>query len=360
MAGSILGAAGQAAERRLSMAGPAVAAYAAPMGTLGRAVRITGPGDETVLEIVEQELWDPGPGEVLVAVRAAGLNRADLLQRQGLYPAPPGSPPDVPGLEYAGEVVAVGKGVSAPRPGEKVMGIVGGGAMATHLLVQARETIPLPEGMTLEYAAAVPEVFVTAWDALVGQAALRTGEVVLVHAVGSGVGSAAVQLAKAAGAIAVGTSRSIGKLRRAEETFGIATVHAEDGRFAEALRARTGARGADVILDTVGAAYLEENVSALASRGRIVVVGLLSGARATLPLGALLAKRARLHGTVLRSRPPEEKALLAQAFRREVLPLLSSGLLRPVVHAVMPMEEVAEAHRRMAADEPFGKIVLRW
>lgn len=323
-----------------------------------RAVRIQAPGDVDVLRLEAYPVREPGPGEVLVEVRAAGLNRADLLQRRGFYPAPPGAPPDVPGLEYAGVVARVGEGVESPAVGDRVMGIVGGGAMATHLVVHARETIPIPEDLTCEYAAAIPEVFLTAWDALFGQADLKMGETVLVHAVGSGVGTAAVQLAKAAGARPVGTSRTPAKLARCEAELGVETVLAEDGRFADALRAKAGR--ADVILDTVGAAYLEENLEALAPGGRIVVVGLLGGASGELPLGTLLAKRARLFGTVLRSRPHEEKATLAQAFARQVLPLLADGRVRPIVHSVLPMEDVAEAHGRMASNEPFGKIVLKW
>ncbi|HWV39171.1 MAG TPA: NAD(P)H-quinone oxidoreductase [Vulgatibacter sp.] len=322
-----------------------------------RAVQIVDPSH---LRIAEIFVRDPGPGEILVAVAAAGLNRADVLQRKGLYPAPPGAPADVPGLEYAGTVEAVGEGVLSHRPGDRVMGIVGGGAMATHLVVHERETIPAPEGLGLEEAAAIPEVFFTAYDALFVQGGLRSFDVVLIHAVGSGVGTAALQLARHAGCRVLGTSRSADKLQRAAR-FGLEREDAivpADGRFAERVRERCG--GVDLILDLVGAAYAAENLAALATKGRVVVVGLLGGASANLPLGLLLQRRASLVGTVLRSRPLEEKAHLAQRFAKEVNHLFTAGLLRPVIDAVLPMERIEEAHGRLERNETFGKIVLAW
>jgi NADPH:quinone reductase-like Zn-dependent oxidoreductase len=246
------------------------------------------------------------------------------------------------------------------------MGIVGGGAMATHLVVPADQALPVPQGMPLHAAAALPEAFVTAWDALWTQAGLSAGEVALVHGAGSGIGTAAVQLVRARGAVAAGTSRSAGKLSRCaalglEHALHVAPSDREHpARFAQALRDRTGGHGADVILDTVGAAYLPENLDALAPRGRLVVIGLLGGASGTLPLGPLLAKRARVFGSVLRGRPPGEKAALASAFARDVLPLFVHGALRPVLDEVLPMERVAEAHARMERDATFGKLVLAW
>jgi len=322
-----------------------------------RAVKIADP---STLRIEELAVRDPGPGEILVAVAAAGLNRADVLQRKGLYPAPPGAPSDVPGLEYAGTVEAVGDGVLSHRAGDRVMGIVGGGAMATHVVVHEREAIPVPDDLTLEEAAAIPEVFFTAYDALFVQAGLRPFESVLIHAVGSGVGTAALQLARHAGCRVLGTSRTADKLTRAG-AFGLApeeAIEVIDGRFAARVRERCG--GADVILDTVGAAYAAENLAALRTKGRVVVVGLLGGAEGKVPLGLLLQKRATLVGTVLRSRPLEEKALLAQRFAREASPLFTARALRPVVDAVLPMAEIAEAHRRLESNATFGKIVLAW
>lgn len=328
-----------------------------------RAVVIEGKGDVDVLRIGTLEVQRPGPGELLVEVAAAGLNRADTLQRRGLYPAPQGAPANVPGLEFAGTVAEVGAGVSEFAVADQVMGIVGGGGMASHLVVHAREAIRVPRGMSLSDAAAIPEVFLTAYDALFVQAGLGMGQTVLLHAIGSGIGTAALQLARAASAQPIGTSRTADKLERCAalglaKEDGIAV--AADKRFAEQVRSRTNGRGADVILDTVGAAYLSENVAALAMQGTLVVIGLMGGASAELALSGLLAKRARVQGSVLRSRPLEEKAALAQAFSRAALPLFERGALRPVVDCVMPMAEVRQAHQRMERNETFGKIVLSW
>jgi NADPH2:quinone reductase len=314
-----------------------------------------------VLDVVDVERSSPGAGEVLVEVAAAGLNRADCLQRRGLYPAPPGSPAEIPGLEFAGVVAGLGAGARHFAVGDRVMGICGGGAMATHIATHERTLVPVPASLDLERAAAVPEVFMTAYDALFLQAGLAMGDDVLLHAVGSGVGTAAVQLVARAGARAIGSSRDPGKLDRCT-ALGMADGILIDGSvtFADRVRELTAGRGAAIILDTIGAAYLEENVRALASGGRLVVVGLLGGASAPLPLGLLLGRRARVFGTVLRSRPLEEKAALAQAFTNHVLPLLADGRLVPVVDAVMPMDEIREAHRRMEQNQTFGKIVLRW
>ncbi|HLV60173.1 MAG TPA: NAD(P)H-quinone oxidoreductase [Fredinandcohnia sp.] len=324
----------------------------------GRAVRIREFGGPEVLEFVDVEPRPPGHGEILVRVEAAGLNRADLLQRRGLYPAPPDAPADVPGLEYAGVVEAAGPGAGW-EAGDRVMGIVGGGAMATHVTVSGREAMPIPEGMPAADAAAIPEVFLTAYDALFVQGELRLGETVLVHAVGSGVGTAALQLVRAAGATCIGTSRTEQKLERCR-ALGLDVGLRTDGRFADEVKRHTGGRGVDLVLDLVGASYLEENLAAVATRGRLVCVGLLGGAKASLPLGTLLQKRVRLVGTVLRSRPPEEKASLTQRFAREVLPLFVQGRLRPVVDTVLPFERVTEAHRLLESNRTFGKIVLTW
>ncbi len=329
---------------------------------IARAVRIRSPGGPEVLQIDRVSVDAPGPGQILVEVVAAGLNRADLLQRRGLYPPPKGAPKDVPGLEYAGHVAAVGEGVYAFAPGDDVMGIVPGGAMATHLVVHEREAIRVPKGLALTHAAAIPEAFMTAYDALFEQARLGTGESVLIHAVGSGVGTAALALARLCGAIAVGTSRTEDKLDRCAE-LGLAhgILVGSPPRFAEAVRERTAGRGADVVLDLVGGAYLGENVDALAPLGRMAVVGLTGGASGELSLAKLLQKRLRVFGTVLRSRPLEEKAALAQRFAKQIVPFFATdGRLAPVVDAVVPMSDVQAAHARMERNETFGKIVLTW
>jgi NADPH2:quinone reductase len=325
-----------------------------------KAVKIAGKGGVEVLSIGALSVRDPGPGEVRVKVAAAGLNRADCLQRKGFYPAPPGVPADVPGLEFAGTVEALGDGVSGWSVGAPVMGIVAGGGMATHLVLHARELIAVPKGMALEDAAAIPEVFLTAYDGLCLQAGLGLGQVALLHAVGSGIGTAALQLCLATGARPVGTSRTQDKLERCAELGLRDGILVQDGKFASALAERTGGRLADAILDTVGGAYLTENLKALAPLGWLVVIGLLGGAAAELPLGLLLAKRGRVAGSVLRSRPLEEKIALAQRFSAAVLPLFEAGQLRPVVDAVLPMAQIGEAHSRMEANESFGKLVMRW
>jgi NADPH:quinone reductase len=325
-----------------------------------RAVKIVGKGDTNVLSLGTHYVADPGPGEIRVAVAAAGLNRADILQRRGFYPAPPGAPADVPGLEYAGRVERVGEGVREFALGDAVMGIVAGGAMASHVAVHAREALRVPAGMPLDEAAAVPEVFLTAYDGLFTQGQLKLGELLLLHAVGSGVGTAALQLGLAAGAEVIGTSRTVDKLARCRALGLTEGLPVSDKGFAGALAERSGGRGCDVILDTVGAAYLAENLKALAVRGRLIVVGLLGGAAGELNLGLLLAKRGTLIGTVLRSRALEEKAALAQEFSHCALPLFASGKLKPVIDVVMPMQEIRAAHQRMESNETFGKIVLRW
>jgi NADPH2:quinone reductase len=324
------------------------------------AVRIREPGDATVLHVEPFEVREPGPGELLVEVAAAGLNRADVLQRKGFYPAPAGVPADVPGLEYAGRVVAVGPFVTAFAVGARVMGIVAGGGMARHLVVHEREAIAVPDALSDTDAAAIPEVFLTVYDALFRQAHLTLGETVLLHAVGSGIGTAALQLALAAGARPIGTSRTAEKLEKCGPLGLVHGIAVDGASFASDVQGITQGRGADVILDPVGASYFEENLRAIAAKGRMVMIGTLGGANANVSVGMLLAKRATVIGTVLRSRPLEEKAALAQAFSRDIGPLLASGRVKAVVEAVLPMTEIREAHRRMEKNETFGKLVLRW
>lgn len=322
-----------------------------------RAVRIREAGGPEVLKLDEIRVGPPGPHEVRVAVRAAGLNRADCLQRRGVYPAPKGTIPDVPGLEYAGEVEACGEAVTNLEVGARVMGIVAGGGMATHLVVHARECVPMPQTMSFEDAAAIPEAFFTAYDALVVQGGMTSGDRVLVHAAGSGVGTAAIQIARALGAETLGTSRTAEKLVRCTKLGLDHDIHTAEGTFAKRVRALG---GADLILDTIGAKYLSENVASLRTGGRIVVIGLLGGIKGELNLGQLLARRGTIHGSVLRSRPVEEKIALAQLFTKRLLPLFERETLRPVVDSVMNMEDVQAAHAQMEAGKTFGKIVLRW
>lgn len=324
-----------------------------------RAIRIREPGGPEVLELGEIELPEPGPSQVLVAVAAAGLNRADCLQRRGFYPAPPGVPVDVPGLEFAGVVESVGGSVSAWKPGDKVMGIVGGGAMATRLVTEGAELMPVPKELSLEKAAAVPEAFLTAYDAIVLQGGLQAGGTVLFHAVASGVGTAGVQIASVVGATSVGTSRTADKLPRCSELGLNHAVLVEDGDFAQGVL-EVAPQGVDVILDTIGAAYLAQNVRVIGKKGRIIVIGLMGGVKGELALGTLLAKRASIHGSVLRSRSSAEKAALTKSFTEEMLGCFATGELEPIIDDVLPMGELQAAHRRMDANETFGKLVLSW
>ncbi len=311
------------------------------------------------MEIGEIELPKPSPTQVLVRVEAAGLNRADCLQRRGLYPAPPGVPTDVPGLEFAGIVEAAGAKVEGWAPGDRVMGIVGGGGMAERVVTEARELMRVPDGLSLEQGAAIPEVFLTAYDAVVLQGGLRRSESVLFHAVASGVGTAGIQLATVVGATSVGTSRTVDKLARCSSLGLDHAVLIDDGKFADqVLEAMP--RGVDVILDTVGAAYLTQNLKVIAAKGRIIVIGLMGGVKGELSLGVLLAKRVSIRGSVLRSRSRAEKAELTATFSREMLGKFETGELRPIIDEVLPMTEIQAAHARMDANETFGKLVLSW
>ncbi len=323
-----------------------------------RAVVVRTPGGPEVLELAEVDVRDPGPGEIRVRVRAAGVNRADLLQRRGLYPPPPGSPPDVLGLEFAGEVEACGPGTSLHRPGDRVMGLVGSGGMSELVCVHEREAVSIPRGMDFAAAAAIPEAFMTAYDALFLQAKASMGDRVLIHAVASGVGTAAVQLVRAAGARSIGTSRSEAKLRAVQGLGLDEPLLVEEGKFAERCLALTGGRGVDVLLDFVGASYLAENIASLAPGGRMVVLGLMGGVLGEMSLGLLLSRRLAMMGSTLRARPLEEKIALSRVFEAHVVPLFEAGVLRPVVDRTFAAAEVRAAHERMESNENVGKMVV--
>lgn len=327
-----------------------------------RAVVITAPGGPEVLSIEERPLPEPGTGEVRVRVNAAGLNRADLLQRRGAYPAPPGWPADVPGLEFAGEVDATGAGVARWRVGDRVMGLVGGGAHAEYVVTPAEEVLPIPRGLDWPAAAAIPEAFLTAYDALVTRGRLGPGERVLIHAVGSGVGTAAVQIARRLGATPVGTARSAWKLERARELGLAEAIDASEGPFREALSAPV-----DVVLDVLGGQALADNLAVLEPRGRVVVLGLLQGAAASLSLEPLLRRRLEVIGSVMRTRSAAERAALAREAEERLLPLFDAAAprpaappLRPVVGGVWRMTDVAAAHSALERNDVFGKAVLAW
>ncbi len=327
-----------------------------------RAIVITKPGGPEVLELRDVAMPEPAPGQVRVRIRACAVNRADLMQRMGTYPPPADAPQDIPGLEIAGEVDAVGAGVLELAKGDRVFGVVGGGAYAEAVVVHARTLARIPDALDFTQAAAVPEAFVTAYDAMVVQGGLTAGEVVLVHAVGSGVGTAAVQIARAIGARSIGTARSESKLARARElgmNEGVVPGKGSDGsEFAARVRALAGPRGVDLVLELVGGTYVPESLASLSEKGRLVLVGLLAGTRAEIDLAVVLRRRLRVFGTMLRSRPLEEKILAAQVLDRRLAPLFASGALKPVIDRVLPLEKAAEAHASMAENEGFGKLVL--
>jgi NADPH:quinone reductase len=325
-------------------------------------LRITRAGGPEVLEFEERADPTPIGAEILVRVRATALNRADLLQIHGNYSAPPGVPADVAGLEYAGEVLAVGPHVRRFQVGDRVMGLVGGGAFSEQLITHEREAMHVPILLDFVQAAALPEAYLTAFDALVLQGGLRMGESVLIHAVASGVGSAAAQICRAMGVQTLGTGRNAQKLARATEWGVEKTVLCDTlpPHFAEAVKEATGGRGVDLALDLVGGDYLPETLRSMAPQGRVLLVGLVAGRQAEVDLDVILARRLRLTGTVLRSRPPEEKMALVQAAERSLLPLFRSKTLTPVVDAVYPMKQAREAVTRMARNETVGKLVLQW
>jgi NADPH:quinone reductase-like Zn-dependent oxidoreductase len=354
-----------------------------------RAITYTAAGGPDVVAL-DDRLPEPvpGPGQARVAVRAAGLNRADVIQRKGGYPAPAGWPADIPGLEYAGEVDAVGEHTRRWKPGDRIMGLVGGGAHAEKVVIYEDEALPIPSHLSWAEAAAIPEAFLTAWDALVIRGQLIAGETVLVHAVGSGVGTAAVQLAKNLGATVIGSSRSASKLERVRELgldFGINT---SDGGFRDKVQMPV-----NVVIDMLGGPAFADNLELLAPLGRLVLLGFLQGSSVgPLSLEPILRKRLQVIGTVMRARPREERAPLVAAFMRQVLPRFGGprsprrsmarpdrasrpaepeppkrpepdeGMvpLHPVVHQVFPFAEIARAHAAMEQNEPVGKIVLTW
>jgi putative PIG3 family NAD(P)H quinone oxidoreductase len=322
-----------------------------------KAVTISRPGGPEVLHLGDVDDVRPGPGEVLVDVAATAVNRADVLQRQGHYPPPKGAP-DWPGLECSGTIAELGPDVSEWTVGDHVCALLTGGGYAEQVVVPAGQLLPVPDGVGLVDAAALPEVVCTVWSNVFMAAGLRPGEVLLVHGGSSGIGTMAIQLARQVGARVAVTAGSPEKLQRCRELGADVTVNYREQDFVEEVRSATDGRGADVVLDNMGAAYLARNVAVLAPGGRLVVIGLQGGTRAELDLGAMLRKRAALIATTLRSRPPEEKAAIVASVREHVWPLIADGLVSPVVHARLPLAEAAEAHRIVEASEHVGKVLL--
>ena len=323
-----------------------------------KAIVLDGFGDESVLKLGEAPAPALVAGALRLRVAATAVNRADLLQRQGFYPPPPGAS-EILGLECAGEVVEVGAGVSGWRPGERAMALLSGGGYAEEVVVDAGSALRVPERLSLEEAAAVPEVFLTVFLTVFELGALPEGGTALVHGGGSGIGTAAIQLVKAAGARIVVTAGSDEKCQRCRALGADVAVNYRSGDFAAACLEATGGRGVDVVLDSIGAAYLERNLASLAVGGRLVLIGLMGGAKAEIALGPVLARRLQLIGSTLRTRPAAEKARIVTAFAARFGSALARGEIRPIVDRVLPLERAADAHRALRASEHFGKIVLR-
>ena len=322
------------------------------------AVVVTQPGGPEVLDLQQVPDPDISADEILVDVKATALNRADILQREGRYPPPIWADQSILGLEMAGLVVQIGTRVNTVTVGQKVFGLLSGGGYAQKVALNERMALPMPEGMTFIQAASIPEVFFTAYDALFNQATLKMGESILIHAGGSGVGTAAIQLAVQAGSIAFTT---VGSREKAEKAAGLGAstvINYREKDFLEALLEQTDGAGVDVILDVVGAPYWERNLKALSIGGRLILVGSLGGGTLETNLGLLSPKRLRVHGTVLRARPLEEKILLTKQIEKYVLPMLTSGRIKPIVDKVFDFRDAAAAHKYLEENRNFGKVVL--
>ena len=321
-----------------------------------RAVVLNEFGGPEVMRLSEVSDPTPGPDEVLVDVAATALNRADILQRKGFYPNPIPAEYDIPGMEFSGTVAAIGSRVTTWQVGDEVMGIVSGGAYAERLVIHERQAMRIPRGVTLMDAAAIPEVFITAWDGLVVQGGLTSGRWALVHAVASGVGTAAIQICRSIGSRIIGTCSST-KVDHVRSLGADVVVDYTKNDFVEQVRLATDGRGVDVVLDPVGGDYLDRNVASLAVKGKIVQIGMMAGA-GTFNLGALLPKRASLIGSVLRARPLEEKVTISRRFAAEILPLFDSGTMKPIIDKRFTLAEIAEAHAYLESNANVGKVVI--
>jgi NADPH2:quinone reductase len=322
-----------------------------------KVIEIAAPGGPEQLKSARRPTPKPGAGEVLIRVAAAGVNRPDVMQRQGRYPPPPGAS-DLPGLEVAGEIVAIGPGVSAVAVGDRVTALLPGGGYAEYAVAAAPLCLPIPKGLSMVEAAALPETFFTVWTNLFDRGGCKAGETVLIHGGTSGIGTTAIQLAAAWGAKVYATAGSADKARICERLGAVRGIDYRNEDFVAVVREATGGAGVDLILDIVGANYLARNLEAAAVEGRLVVISLISGAKAEINLGTILTKRLTLTGSTLRIRSVAQKALVADAVRRNVWPLIAEGRVKPVIHATFPLDQASEAHRLMESSQHIGKIVL--
>ena len=320
-------------------------------------VEIAAPGGPEQLKTARRPVPAPAAGEVLVRVAAAGVNRPDVMQRQGRYPPPPGAS-DIPGLEIAGEIVALGAGVSDLKLGDRVTALLPGGGYAEYAVAAASLCLPIPDGLTMVEAAALPETYFTVWTNLFDRGGCKAGETVLVHGGTSGIGTTAIQLAVAWGARVFATAGTAEKARACERLGAVRGIDYRTEDFVEVIRQETAARGVDLILDLVGGSYLSRNLDAAAVEGRVVIISLIGGAKAEINLLTVMSKRLTLTGSTLRARTVAQKAAVAEAVRRNVWPLLSAGRVRPIIHETFPLAEASEAHRLMETSRHIGKIVL--
>jgi len=322
-----------------------------------KAVIIDGHGGPEVLKVAEVETPKPRPGELLVRVRTSALNRADTLQRMGVYPPPPGET-DLPGLELAGEVEAWGEGVSGFTKGQRVFGLVGGGGYAQYALMDAGMAMTIPDGWSFQQAAAVPEVYFTANETIFVLGGLQAGESVLIHAGGSGVGTAGIQMAHHIGAKVYFTAGSADKIERAMALGADAGINYKTHDFKDEVLRLTDGAGVDVVEDFLGASYLERNIAVLKPRGRLVFVGMMGGVKAEFNIGVVMAKRLQIKGSVMRPLSIEEKRQITRRFQERWLPVLVEGKIKPIIDSVFPMSRVADAHQAMEDNRNFGKILL--
>jgi NADPH:quinone reductase len=333
-----------------------------------QAIEISEPGAPSVLRLVTRPTPKPGPGEVLIEVVAAGVNRPDLMQRQGQYPPPPGTT-DIPGLEVSGRIVELGPDDAAGPPqsasgrvwraGDAVCALLAGGGYATAAVAPGVQCLPVPRGLSMEEAAAIPETYFTVWTNLFDRGRLTAGEWVLVHGGTSGIGSTAIQLAAARGAHVLATAGSDAKCRACESFGATRAIDHRTEDFAAVVKSVTNGRGVDVILDIIGGAYLARNVASLARDGRLVVIGLIGGATAEIPLRSIMLKRLTITGSTLRIRTPAEKGVIAASLEREVWPLLETGKVKPIVSGTFPLSDAASAHGALEEGEVIGKIVIK-
>jgi putative PIG3 family NAD(P)H quinone oxidoreductase len=320
-------------------------------------VEIAAPGGPEQLKTARRPVPAPAAGEVLVRVAAAGVNRPDVMQRQGRYPPPPGAS-DIPGLEIAGEIVALGAGVADLKLGDPVTALLPGGGYAEYAVAAASLCLPIPQGLTMVEAAALPETYFTVWTNLFDRGGCKAGETVLVHGGTSGIGTTAIQLAVAWGARVFATAGTAEKARACERLGAVRGIDYRTEDFVEVIRQETAARGVDLILDLVGGSYLSRNLDAAAVEGRVVIISLIGGAKTEINLLTVMSKRLTLTGSTMRARTVAQKAAVAEAVRRNVWPLLSAGRVRPIIHETFPLAEASEAHRLMETSRHIGKIVL--